>query len=102
MQHKINLALQILPQVATDQVYAVVDEAIAVIKNSGVKYRVCPFETVMEGTYDELMDIVRKAQEVCFKAGAGQLLVYIKMQIKANEDVSIEDKTGKYDAEASL
>jgi uncharacterized protein (TIGR00106 family) len=98
MNHQINLALQILPSVPSEQVYAVVDEAIAVIKNSGVKYRVCPFETVMEGTYDELMEVVRKTQEVCFKAGASQLLVYIKMQIKKDKDVTIEEKTGKYDA----
>lgn len=95
--NKINLALQILPQVAADKVYAVVDEAIAVIHNSGVKYRVCPFETVMEGTYDQLMEVVKQAQEVCFKAGAGQILVFIKIQNNSGGDVSIEDKTGKYD-----
>jgi len=50
MQHKINLALQIIPQVASERVYAVVDEAIAIIQASGVPYRVCPFETVMEGS----------------------------------------------------
>lgn len=96
-QHNINLALQILPQVPSEQVYAVVDEAIAVIQQSGVKYRVCPFETVMEGPYDQLMDIVKRTQEVCFKAGAGQLLVYIKIQNNAAGPVTIEDKTGKYD-----
>nr|WP_295865993.1 thiamine-binding protein [uncultured Chitinophaga sp.] len=98
MNNKINLALQILPSVPSEEVYAVVDEAIAVIRDSGVKYRVCPFETVMEGTYDELMEVVRKTQEVCFKAGASQLLVYIKMQIKKDQDVTIEEKTGKYDS----
>ncbi|MBO9154239.1 MTH1187 family thiamine-binding protein [Chitinophaga sp. GCM10012297] len=96
-QHNINLALQILPQVPSEQVYAVVDEAIAVIQQSGVKYRVCPFETVMEGPYDQLMDIVKRTQEVCFKAGAGQLLVYIKIQNNSLGPVTIEDKTGKYD-----
>ncbi|RPD38158.1 thiamine-binding protein [Chitinophaga barathri] len=96
-QHNINLALQILPQVPSEQVYAVVDEAIAVIQQSGVKYRVCPFETVMEGPYDLLMDIVKRTQEVCFKAGAGQLLVYIKIQNNSAGPVTIEDKTGKYD-----
>lgn len=99
MNKKINLALQILPSVPSEQVYAVVDEAIAVIKASGVKYRVCPFETVMEGTYEELMEVVKQTQEVCFKAGASQLLVYIKMQIRKDEDVTIEEKTGKYDVE---
>lgn len=99
MSKTINLALQIIPSVPSEQVYAVVDEAIAVIKASGVKYRVCPFETVMEGTYEELMEVVRKTQEVCFKAGASQLLVYIKMQIRKDSDVTMEEKTGKYDAE---
>ena len=97
MSNIINLALQILPTVQSDRVYAVVDEAIAVIQASGLKYRVCPFETVIEGTYEETMEVVRKAQEVCFKAGASQLLVYIKIQIKKDADVHIEDKTGKYD-----
>lgn len=98
--HQINLALQILPQVQSEKVYAVVDEAIAVIRDSGVKYRVCPFETVMEGTYDELMAVVKRAQEVCFQAGAGQLLVYIKMQIRKDADVTMEEKVAKYDAQA--
>ncbi|HEY8954971.1 thiamine-binding protein [Chitinophaga sp.] len=98
MSNKINLALQIIPSVPSEQVYPVVDEAIAVIRDSGVKYRVCPFETVMEGTYEELMEVVRKTQEVCFKAGASQLLVYIKMQIRRDGDVTIEEKTGKYDS----
>lgn len=98
MSNKINLALQIIPSVPSEQVYPIVDEAIAVIRDSGVKYRVCPFETVMEGTYEELMEVVRKTQEVCFKAGASQLLVYIKMQIRRDGDVTIEEKTGKYDS----
>lgn len=100
-QHIINLALQIVPQVASDRAYAVVDEAIAVIHNSGVKYRVCPFETVMEGTYDELMEVVKKAQEVCLHAGAEQVLVYIKMQIRKDSDVTMEEKVAKYDARQS-
>jgi len=51
----------------------------------------------MEGPYDQLMDIARRAQEACFKAGANQLLVYIKMQIRKDEDVTMEEKVGKYD-----
>lgn len=96
MEHTINLALQVLPGVPSDKVYSVVDKAIAVIHDSGLKYQVCPFETVIEGRYDEVMDVVRRAQEACFAAGAGQLLVYIKMQIKKEEDVRIADKMEKY------
>ncbi len=96
MDHKINLALQIIPKSNTEDLYTLVDEAIQVIKDSGLKYEVCPFETVIEGGYEEILNVVKKAQAACFEAGADELLVNIKMQIRKDLDVSIEEKTGKY------
>lgn len=96
MNHTINLALQIIPQSDKQDVYSLVDKAIEVIQRSGLKYEVCPFETVMEGGYDQIMGVVREAQHACFEAGAEELLVNIKMQVRRDEDVSIEEKTGKY------
>lgn len=43
----VNAALQILPIVNDKHPYKWVDEAIAVIQNSGVKYEVGPFATVL-------------------------------------------------------
>lgn len=97
MSNNINLAIQVLPKVKDGNMYAVVDKAIEVIQKSGVKYRVCPFETVMEGSYEKLMQIVDEAQKACFEAGAEELLVNIKIQRRPNADVTIEEKTGKYD-----
>jgi uncharacterized protein (TIGR00106 family) len=97
MNHNINLAIQVLPKVKDGNTYAIVDKAIEVIAASGVKYRVCPFETVMEGPYDRLMRIVRDAQQACFDAGAEEVLVNIKIQNRRDGDVTIEEKTGKYD-----
>lgn len=93
----INAALQILPS-GNDksEVYSYVDKAIAIIKNSGLKYEVCPFETVIEGSYDEVMAVIKKAQDACLDAGAKDLLAYVKIQRSNNKDVSIEDKMGKY------
>lgn len=96
MSQIINLALQIIPRSNTREVYALVDEAIAIIQNSGLKYKVCPFETVIEGTYEQAMKVAKDAQEACFKAGAEDLLVFIKIQRKKSGDVSIEDKLEKY------
>lgn len=98
MSHSINLAIQVLPKANNGDTYALVDEAIRVIQQSGVKYRVCPFETVMEGPYDRLMEIVRDAQQACFDAGAEEVLVNLKIQHRRDGDVTIEEKTGKYDA----
>jgi uncharacterized protein YqgV (UPF0045/DUF77 family) len=52
MKNLINLALQVLPSSITSDPYSLVDKAIEVIQQSGLKYRVCPFETVIEGDYE--------------------------------------------------
>ena len=96
MDHKINLALQIIPKSSTEDLYTLVDKAIRVIQDSGLKYEVCPFETVIEGRYEEIYRVIKDAQTACFQAGADELLVNIKMQIRKDGDVSIEEKTGKY------
>lgn len=97
MSHTVNMAIQVLPKVKDGNSYAVVDKAIEAIQRSGVKYRVCPFETVMEGPYEKLIEVIDKAQQACFDAGAEEVLVNIKIQRRPNEDVTIEEKTGKYD-----
>jgi uncharacterized protein (TIGR00106 family) len=96
MKHQINLAIQVLPRSESVGVYELVDEAIRVIRDSGLKYQVCPFETVIEGDYDTVMNVVRQVQEICLEAGADELLVNIKIQIRKNDDVTIEEKVGKY------
>ena len=59
MTKTVNIALQVLPTSATIHPYLLVDKAIEVIAASGLKYTVCPFETVMEGTYEEIMAVTR-------------------------------------------
>ncbi len=96
MKNIINLGIQIVPKSKDLDSYWLVDQAIEVIQKSGVKHVVTPFETVMEGTQDELMEIARDAQQAVLDAGADEVLVYYRMQIRKDQDVSIEDKTGKY------
>jgi len=95
MDKTVNIALQILPSSKTIHPYTLVDKAIEVIAASGLRYKVTPFETVMEGSYDEIMKVVKLAQEACYEAGADSLMTYVKIQT-SKTDVSIEDKTGKY------
>jgi uncharacterized protein YqgV (UPF0045/DUF77 family) len=76
--------------------YAIIDKAIEVIKNSGLTYLVCPFETVIEGTYEEVMKVVKQAQDICFENGAAEIITNLKIQRSSVKDVSIDDKIGKY------
>jgi uncharacterized protein YqgV (UPF0045/DUF77 family) len=96
MKNTVNIALQILPTSKTVHPYALVDKAIEVIAASGLRYKVTPFETVMEGSYDEIMEVVKLAQEACYAAGAESLMTYVKIQ-SSTKDVSIEDKMEKYE-----
>ena len=96
MQNTVNLALQILPTSKTIHPYLIVDKAIEVIADSGLRYKVTPFETVMEGSYEDIMNVVKLAQEACYKAGADSLMTYIKIQ-SSTKDVSIDDKMEKYE-----
>ncbi len=96
MKNQINLAIQVLPSSANKHPYDLVDGAIETIKASGLKYQVCPFETVIEGPYDEVMDLVKKVQMACYCDGADSLIVNIKIQSNANKDVFILDKMEKY------
>lgn len=96
MEHTINLALQVLPKSNTMDTYQLIDEAIRIIQGSGLKYLVCPFETVIEGDYDSVINVVRQVQEACFASGADELLLNIKIQVKKDADVTMEEKIGKY------
>lgn len=96
MNKIVNIALQILPTSSTIHPYVLVDKAIEVIAASGLRYKVTPFETVLEGTYDDIMNVVKKAQEACYEAGADSLMTYIKIQ-SSHIDVNIDDKMKKYE-----
>jgi len=96
MDKTVNVALQILPSSKSIHPYLLVDKAIEVIAASGLRYKVTPFETVMEGSYEEIMNVVKLAQEACYKAGAESLMTYVKIQSSQN-DVSIDDKMEKYE-----
>jgi uncharacterized protein YqgV (UPF0045/DUF77 family) len=95
--YKINAAIQVLPKVAPESVYPLIDKAIEEIQNSGIKYRVCPFETVVEGDYEEIMLLLKKISEKCLHEGADEVLLNLKIQIGRDYDIKISDKMHKYD-----
>ena len=65
-----SVAIQVLPNVTEDEeVIRIVDEVIAYIKSFGLSTSVGPFETTIEGDYDQLMEIVAGCQKIAIKAG---------------------------------
>jgi len=97
MEYKINAAIQVLPRAATKGTYELVDIAIELIQKSGLNYRVCPFETVVEGYYDEVMSLVKDIHEAVYAGGAEEMITNMKIQTRQNQDVFIADKMNKYE-----
>ncbi len=92
-----NLAIQVLPLGKQGaEAYAIIDQAIAQIQTSGLNYSVCPFETVVEGSLEELLDLIPRIQQACYLAGAPQLLMQIKLHLSMERDLTMEEKLYKY------
>jgi uncharacterized protein YqgV (UPF0045/DUF77 family) len=90
-----NLSIQVLPFVKEDDLFPVVDKAIAVIQASGLPYQVGPLETTIEGDMDQLMDLARQVQQACIDAGVERLMTVIKVSYCAKGE-SMDEKTEKY------
>lgn len=91
----INVSLQIIPTVPEEQIYDAVDKVIEYIASTGVPYEVGPMETTMEGELDELLEIVKKAQDICIEYGASRVVSMVKIDYKP-EGVTMDEKIYKY------
>lgn len=94
-----SVAIQVLPNVTEDEeVIRIVDEVIAYIKSFGLSTYVGPFETTIEGEYDQLMEIVTGCQKVAMAAGGcNQVSTYVKIVYKPEGEVlTIEKKVSKH------
>jgi uncharacterized protein YqgV (UPF0045/DUF77 family) len=92
---KINVTIQLLPTKCAADKIELIDKAIACIKASGLKHLVCPFETVVEGSYDEIFKLINDIRITTLNNGCEELLVNMKMHA-ANKDLFFEDKLIKY------
>lgn len=92
-----SIAIQVLPKAEGKELIRIVDEAIAVLKASGLKTMVGPFETTVEGDFDQLMELVKECQLACIRAGAPGLMSYVKINYQPEGSVlSIEEKVSKH------
>ena len=92
-----SVAIQVLPQqVEQKKMLDCVDAVIQYIASCEVKYTVGPFETVLEGDFEVLMEIVRACFRICVAAGAPGVLGYVKVNYCPDGVLTIEEKTEKY------
>lgn len=95
-QHIINASIQLIPIVQDRHPYEWVDEAIEVIKSSGIKYEVGAFATVVEGTYEEVINVINKINDHLQKRNCPEWIANVQIQIRSNGDITGNEKTEKY------
>ena len=93
-----SIAIQVLPQSTSgDELLTIVDKVIDYIKSTGLKTVVGPFETVIEGEFEKLMNIAKECQLICIREGAPSLLTYMKIAYNPNGGTwSIDEKITKH------
>ena len=94
-----SVAIQVLPKTDSDEeLCRIVDEVIAYIAGTGLRYEVGAYETTIEGTdYDQLMDIVKECQKVAIRAGAPKVCAHIKVEYEPEGEIlTIDRKLSKY------
>lgn len=91
-----SVAIQVLPQTGGEDLIRIVDQVIDYIDKSGLHYVVGPFETTIEGPYDQLMEIVKECQLICIKAGAPSVISYVKIHYSPEGIWTIDEKTKKF------
>lgn len=92
---QINAAIQLLPLGAKENKYVLIDKAIALIQNSGLNYKVCPFETVVEGPSDSVYALIHAIQKETLANNCDELLINIKIHA-ATRNLSFSEKLEKY------
>ena len=90
---KASIALQVSPLSQGIDRIAIIDQVITYLQAQSVTMVVTPFETVLEGEFDELMRILKETLEV---AGQEADNVFANVKINIGEILSIDDKLEKY------
>ncbi len=92
----INASIQIVPIVQDRHPYEWVDEAIAVIQQSGIKYEMGPFATVIEGRYEAVMNVINNINEYLYSKNCNEWICNAQIQVRSGGDITGEEKTEKF------
>lgn len=91
----ITMSIQLLPLVENNEkLYEIIDNAIEIISSSGLNFEVNAHSTVVEGDFDELMEIVKKIKENVLKVSK-RFVLNVQFDI-SEKGVTIDEKTKKY------
>ncbi|MCA1061883.1 thiamine-binding protein [Rossellomorea sp. AcN35-11] len=90
------VSIQIIPKTKNgEDVIPYVDEAIAIIDKSGVRYEVHPLETTMEGDMADLFKVIEEMNERMVEMGSSNVISQIKVLYQP-AGIAMNQLTEKY------
>ncbi|GAA4333467.1 thiamine-binding protein [Flaviaesturariibacter amylovorans] len=92
----VNASLQLVPIVQDRHPYEWVDEAIEIIKSSGIAHEVGPFATTLEGSYEEVIAVFHAVNEHLLSRGCAEWIVSFQLQARSGGPITGDEKTGKF------
>jgi uncharacterized protein (TIGR00106 family) len=92
----VNASIQVVPVSTERHPYEWVDEAISIIQESGIRYEVGPFATVLEGKYEEIFNVIHAVNDHLLAIGCPEWISSIQLQIRAGGDITGDEKTIKF------
>lgn len=95
MKKIITASIQVLPVDKSPNALKAIDKAIEVIQSSGLRYLVCPMETVVEGNVETIQIVFNQAIQEALQI-SDEIVVHCKWHISATRDLSMDDKMEKY------
>ncbi|MCK1991859.1 thiamine-binding protein [Peribacillus muralis] len=87
------VSIQIIPK--GEDVIPLVDEAIKIIDESGVKYEVHPLETTMEGELSQLFAVIEKMNVRMIELGSPNVISQVKILYQPS-GITMDTLTEKY------
>jgi uncharacterized protein YqgV (UPF0045/DUF77 family) len=96
MEKIMNAGIQVVPVNIVDPQYSIVDKAIVVIQQSGMEYTVTPFETVVNGTMDQILQLIAQLKAKAEEAGADELIINTRFHSKKTADNIFNSKIDKF------
>jgi uncharacterized protein YqgV (UPF0045/DUF77 family) len=96
MEKIMNAGIQVVPVNIVDPQYSIVDKAIVVIQQSGMEYTVTPFETVVNGSMDQILQLIAQLKTTAEEAGADELIINTRFHSKKSANNIFSTKIDKY------
>jgi uncharacterized protein (TIGR00106 family) len=91
------VSIQIIPKTKNgEDVIPYVDEAIAIIEKAGVRYKVHPLETTMEGNLPDLFKVIEQMNERMIEMGSKNVISQIKVLYQP-DGIEMNQLTEKYE-----